>query len=240
MTYLLRHGQTPFSASYRVNGDPRLALFLDETGREQCRLVRSAIPVTEIQSCVTSDFPRAFQTAKLILEGVSVPVTTDWQLDELDYGAFEGRPFTEYAAWLGRHGPRARPPCATESQREGIRRMLEGLRSVLVLPGPRLVVTHGLALSVVAWRQQHALAPRDVMFPETPCATPVVFADAGMRTIIDALITDLDREAGQKTGGRRCCEGTQADGLLGSAAPGSCQNLRKTCSRPVLGRVTCS
>jgi probable phosphoglycerate mutase len=110
ITYLLRHGQTPFSASYRVNGDPRLALFLDETGREQCRLARSAILVAEIRSCVTSGFPRAFQTAKLMLERASVSVTSDWQLDELDYGAFEGRPFTEYAAWLGQHGPRASPP----------------------------------------------------------------------------------------------------------------------------------
>jgi probable phosphoglycerate mutase len=218
ITYLLRHGRTPFSASYRVNGDPRLALFLVETGREQCRLARSAIPVTEIQSCVTSGFPRAFQTAKLMLERASVSVTSDWQLDELDYGAFEGRPFTEYAAWLGQHGPRATPPGATESQREGIRRMLEGLRSALALPGPRLVVTHGLALSVVTWRQQHALAPGDVMFPETPCATPMVFADGEMRSIIDALITDLDREADQNTGDRRCCGETQAGGLLGSAA----------------------
>ncbi len=218
ITYLLRHGQTPFSASYRVNGDPRLALFLDETGREQCLLARSAIPVAEIRSCVTSGFPRAFQTAKLMLERASVSVTSDWQLDELDYGAFEGRPFTEYAAWLGQHGPRARPPGATESQREGIRRMLQGLRSALVLPGPRLVVTHGLALSVITWRQQHALAPGDVMFPETPCATPMVCADAEMQSIIDALITDLDREADQNTGDWRCCEGTQADGLLGSAA----------------------
>jgi probable phosphoglycerate mutase len=218
ITYLLRHGQTPFSASYRVNGDPSLALFVDETGREQCRLARSTIPVAEIRSCVTSGFPRAFQTAKLMLERASASATSDWQLNELDYGAFEGRSFTEYAAWLGQHGPLARPPGATESQREGIRRMLEGLRSALLLPGPRLVVTHGLALSVVTWRQQHALAPGDVMFPETPCATPMVFADAEMQSIIDALITDLDWEADQNTGDRRCCEGAQADDLLGSAA----------------------
>ncbi|MGO9079676.1 MAG: hypothetical protein ACLQDY_11625 [Streptosporangiaceae bacterium] len=96
--------------------------------------------------------------------------------------------------------------------------MLEGLRSALVLPGLRLVVTHGLALSVVTWRRQHALAPGDVIVSRDPCATPMVLADAEMRSIIDALITDLDREADQKTGDWRCCEGTQADGLLGSAA----------------------
>jgi broad specificity phosphatase PhoE len=43
ITYLLRHGQTSLSASYRLNGDPRLALFLDGTGREQCHHARSAI-----------------------------------------------------------------------------------------------------------------------------------------------------------------------------------------------------
>jgi len=217
ITYLLRHGQTPFSASYRLNGNPRHALFLDETGREQCRLARSAIPVPVLQSCVTSDFPRSVQTAKLILQGARVPVTADWQLGELDYGTFEGRPFTEYAAWLGQQGPGARPPGATESQREGIRRMLDGLWSALALPGPRLVVTHGLALSVIAWRQRHALAPGDVMFHEVPCATPMVLTDAEMRGSIEALITDLGRKRSKHlrpgavaTGASRC--------LLGSAA----------------------
>ncbi|HUK69985.1 MAG TPA: hypothetical protein VLW50_14735 [Streptosporangiaceae bacterium] len=46
----------------------------------------------------------------------------------------------------------------------------------------------------------------------------MVFADAEMRSISDALITDLDREADQKIADWRCCEGTHADGLLGSAA----------------------
>ncbi len=42
------------------------------------------------------------------------------------------------------HGPWQRPPGATESQREAITRMLDGLLGALVHPGPRLVVAHGL------------------------------------------------------------------------------------------------
>jgi broad specificity phosphatase PhoE len=68
ITYLLRHGQTSLSASYRVNGDARLAVSLDETGREQCRRARAAIPVAEIRTCVSSEFSRAIETAKLILQ----------------------------------------------------------------------------------------------------------------------------------------------------------------------------
>lgn len=195
ITYLLRHGQTSLSATYRVNGDPRLAVSLDDTGREQCRRARAAIPVAEIRSCVTSEFPRAVETAKLILRGARVPITADQRLNELDYGAFEARPFSEYAAWLREHGPHSRPPGATESQREVIRRMFDGLRSALVLPGPRLVVTHGLALSVISWGQRHAVAEEAILFPEAPCATPMVLADADLRMTIDALTVDLGREA---------------------------------------------
>lgn len=96
--------------------------------------------------------------------------------------------------------------------------MVEGLRSALALRGPRLLVTHGLALSVVTWRQHQTLAPGDVMFPEIPCAAPMVLADAEMRRIIDALITDLGREAAQKPGDQRCCDRAQPGGLLGSTA----------------------
>jgi 2,3-bisphosphoglycerate-dependent phosphoglycerate mutase len=195
ITYLLRHGQTSLSVSYRVNGDSRLAVPLDETGREQCRRARAAIPVADIQSGVSSEFTRAVETAELIVQDAQVPVTIDRRLNELDYGAFEAQPFGEYAAWLRQHGPHVRPPGAVEAQREAIRRMLDGLRSALALPGPRIVVTHGLMLSVISWRQRHALTDEAVLFPEAPCATPLALADADLRRTIDALMTDLDREA---------------------------------------------
>jgi probable phosphoglycerate mutase len=130
----------------------------------------------------------------LILQGVKVPVTADQRMNELDYGAFEARLFSEYAAWLRQHGSLARPPGASESQREGIRRMLDGLQSALALPGPRLVVAHGLALSVISWRQRHALAEGAILFPEAPCAIPMVLADADLRRTIDVLTMDLGRE----------------------------------------------
>ncbi len=218
ITYLLRHGQTSLSMCYRVNGDPRLAASLDDTGREQCRRAWAAIPVAEIRSCVTSEFPRAVETAKLILQDAKVPITADQWLNELDYGAFEARLFGEYAAWLRQHGPHSRPSGAAESQREAIQRMLDGLRSALVLPGPRLVVTHGLALSVISWGQHHALTEEAIMFPEAPCATPKLLPDWDLWRIIEALTTDLSCEARRGPGDQRNCRWGQAEGLLGSTA----------------------
>lgn len=217
ITYLLRHGQTSVSATYRVNGDPHLAVSLDTAGREQCRRTRAAIPVAEIRSCVSSEFPRAVETAKLILQDAGVQITADRRLNELDYGIFEGRLFGEYAAWLRQHGPYGRPPGGTESQRQAISRMLDGLRSAVALPGPRIVVTHGLALSVISWRQRHALAEGAIFFPEAPCATPMVLADADLRRTIHALATDLGREAYGDRGDQSNRDRRQAQGLLVSA-----------------------
>ena len=96
--------------------------------------------------------------------------------------------------------------------------MLDGMRSALTLPGPRIVVTHGLALSVISWRQHHELTEGAVLFPEAPCATPIVVTDADLRRTIDALATDLGWEAHRDRGGQRNCDRRQAEGLLGSTA----------------------
>jgi 2,3-bisphosphoglycerate-dependent phosphoglycerate mutase len=81
--------------------------------------------------------------------------------------------------------------------------MLDGLRSALTLRGPRLVVTHGLALSVISWRQRHALAEEAILLPEAPCATPMFLADADLRRTIDALTVDLGRETHRDPGDQR-------------------------------------
>jgi hypothetical protein len=80
------------------------------------------------------------------------------------------------------------------------------------------VVTHGLALSVISWRQRHALAEEVILFPEAPCATPMLLADADLRRTIDALIVDLGRETHRDPGDQRNCAWWQAEGLLGSTA----------------------
>lgn len=193
VTYLMRHGRTPYSANYRVNGDPTITVDLDEEGVRQCHAARTLVPISGISTCLTSEFARTIESAKLVLAEQPAQMGTVAGLGEIDYGTFEGRPFRDYAAWLCEHGPCARPPGSTESQREAIARMLEALRTTLDCPGPRLVVTHGLLVSVVLWAHAgNAQGPCDLLFfPEAPCATPLSFADSELTSLIEDVLACL-------------------------------------------------
>lgn len=191
LTYIVRHGRTAYSASYRVNGDRRVPVLLDHEGRAQCWAARGLIPLHRIASATSSAFPRAVQTAGMLAAGAGFDVDIDDGLDEIDYGLFEGGPFAAYADWLKRNGPRARPPGASESQREALRRMLSALYRVLEKPGPRLVVTHGLLVSVLGAGQ---CASR-VFFAEAPYVRPRLYRDDELAHLLDALARELDTDA---------------------------------------------
>lgn len=175
---LVRHARTAHSVEHRLNGRVDLDLGLDAVGRGQCRAARSVLPVAETTVCVVSGFARAQHTARLLLTGRPVPIVVDDRLNELDYGRFEGGPFWDYGNWLTRHGIDARPPGGTESQRQGLRRMLAGLRAAAARPGRPLVVAHGLLASVVAHTRAGG-SPADLVFPEAGylAAVPLTAAD---------------------------------------------------------------
>jgi probable phosphoglycerate mutase len=194
LTYLVRHGRTSYSASYRVNGRPDVAVPLDEAGIEQCRVARRTLPVDTVATCVVSRLPRTAQTASLLLEGRDIPVVTDGRLDEIDYGAFEGDPFVEYGRWLRTHGPWCRPPGSLEGQREAILRMLDGLRDLTEHPGPRLVVAHGLLLSIVKAAREGPLT--STFFPEAPYLAVAAFTDDQLITFVDRLTDEIHAERG--------------------------------------------
>lgn len=199
-TYLLRHAPTAYSVAYRINGDPAVDVQLTDDGVAACQKARSKVPSDAVATCVTSTFDRCVRTAELIT-ACQVELHRDARLNELDYGVYEGDPFLAYACWLAEHGPRVRPPGARESQAEGIVRMLTGLRAALGWPGPRLVVAHGLLVSVVQWAQSHPYQPlTDVFLPAARCLTPLVIGDADLRTLIDTLLRDLAEGARRRRG----------------------------------------
>ena len=189
LTYLLRHARTGYSASYRVNGRPELHVGLDAVGYSQCLKMRGIRSWDHVVTCVVSSFPRAVQTAELLLAGRTVPIVTEPRLGEIDYGIFEGGPWAAYGRWLDDHGPWQRPPGAAESQREAIGHMLDGLREVLAWPGPRLVVAHGLLVSLI---RQGTIT--GVRFPEAPYVTPLHLADTELRDLTTRLASEIERE----------------------------------------------
>ncbi|GAA2623328.1 histidine phosphatase family protein [Streptomyces vastus] len=195
-TYILRHGQTDYSKQHLVNGDPSHAVLLNEEGVRSCGQPWAVLPLHSVRTWLASEFPRARQTASLLM-GVPAPeeLVVDGRLNELDYGKFEGGPFLEYASWLDAHEGSQRPPDARESQRDGIRRMLSGVRAALAYPGPRVLVGHGLLVSVLLWHRDRS--PDEAMplfFPEAPCIEPLMVPDEVLPDWIGTLLTDLDAD----------------------------------------------
>lgn len=192
-TYILRHGQTNYSKRYLVNGDPTKHIHLNEEGRQSLNRAWTTVPLHAVETWLTSEFPRARQTTSLLMGVPAGKLISDAQLNELAYGEFEGGPFLEYAVWLDSHGAGQRPPGARESQREGIRRMLIGVLAALEHPGPRVLVGHGLLVSVLLWhRDRPAGEPMPLFFPEAPYVEPIAIEDDELPLVITALLDDLD------------------------------------------------
>lgn len=216
VTYLMRHARTELSAGYIVNGRPETGVSIDRDGLAQCEAARTGAPWDEIKTCVVSRFARTAQTATAILGGRRVPTHVEPRLDELDYGHFEAGPFLTYGRWLESNGPWARPPGAAESQREAILRMLAGLWSVLSRPAPRLVVAHGLLVSVL----RHGNVDRS-FFPEAPYVTPLRLTDDELIELTIVVGDDIVRERGNRTlTGGTAVSAPEADGGLATFGHG--------------------
>ncbi len=197
-TYLLRHATTAYSTKYQVNGDPAVELPLDPAGRAACAAAREARRVARPVIWLCSGFARTSETAQLLMADPGEALEVQRRLDELDYGEFEGGPFLIYAHWLAANGPWMRPPGARESQREGIRRMLVGLLLSTEQPSPRVVIAHGLLLSVLRWRRalptSPSAEPMPIFFDEVRCLDLVLLDDEELRSLVQTLLNDLGAE----------------------------------------------
>mgnify|MGYP001083819413 CR=1 FL=1 len=120
--FVLRHGQTAWNASRRIQGhvdEP-----LDDIGRWQAQRLGQALAGEGIAAIYSSDLRRAHDTALALAATTGLPVVTQAKLRERAFGRFEGATHAEIeqrwpeeaARWpallrlLGRHVmPRAQP-----------------------------------------------------------------------------------------------------------------------------------
>jgi broad specificity phosphatase PhoE/ribonuclease HI len=94
---LVRHGATAHSADKRFSG--RNDLPLSEIGVRQAEaLARRAPSFGEVAGVVSSPLVRTRETATAIAAALGVPVETDDDLAEVDFGAWEGLTFAEARA----------------------------------------------------------------------------------------------------------------------------------------------
>jgi broad specificity phosphatase PhoE len=101
---LARHGQSLLNVEGLVNGDPSLDRGLSPGGIEEATRLAAQIAAHAIELCVTSEFPRAQETARLALAGRSrVTTRIDRDLNDIRLGALEGKTLEDYREWKHAH-----------------------------------------------------------------------------------------------------------------------------------------
>jgi probable phosphoglycerate mutase len=129
---LARHGQSLFNVDHVVNGDPRLDRGLSPLGIAEGETLARQIAGIAIDLCITSEFPRAQETARLALaERASTTATiVDPDLNDIRIGELEGDTLDAYRTWKHAHGP-ADPFPGGESLDEAARRYAAAYERIL-------------------------------------------------------------------------------------------------------------
>ncbi len=86
-----RHGESEANVEKRINDDPRRTIDLTELGRRQAAMVAK----DSYDHAYASEFPRAQQTAKIILSESTLPLHVDARINERKSG-MDNRPVREF------------------------------------------------------------------------------------------------------------------------------------------------
>jgi probable phosphoglycerate mutase len=157
---LLRHGQTDANAGGVLQGHQPTPL--NSLGRRQAGLLAARIGafVPRPDVLVSSDLPRAAQTAEPIAAALKLPVVTDAAWRERGFGEFEGKTVGEREIWRAAAGD-SDPPgaeaveafhCRVLSALAGLPGRFPDARCVAVVThgGPVRTVLRGLVDGVLA------------------------------------------------------------------------------------------
>ena len=154
---LIRHGQTTYNATGRMQG--HLDTELSEVGYAQARAAAELLEDKEITAIVASDLIRARDTADVIGRQLGIEVGVDKRLRETHLGDWQGMTSAEVdeqypgARALWRHDPKWAPPQG-ESRVDVATRARPVIDELMrELPdwdeGAVLVVAHGGAISAL-------------------------------------------------------------------------------------------
>lgn len=138
---------------------------LTPEGVEQARRLGAELADEEIDLGVATDLLRTQETLELALEGRHVPRLVVSELNEIDFGEFDGGPLADYRAWAGSHEPMVEAPGRGESRAAAAARFAAGLRLVLELPEANvLLVGHALCIRYFL-DAARGLVPAPLMVP---------------------------------------------------------------------------
>lgn len=150
---LVRHGETLLNAA-RVLQPAETPL--SERGRAQARALGARLASTAIAGVVTSDLPRARQTADAIAAACGCDVVLQPLLQERNFGDLRGRPYDSLG--FDPLGMEEAPPQG-ESSAAFNARVAAALAAIVAArastAGDLVVVTHGLVIAAMLERQVH-------------------------------------------------------------------------------------
>jgi len=173
--YLIRHGETALNAA-RVLQPPDTPL--SALGLRQAEALAERLATLDLAAIVSSDLPRAWQTAAAIAATTGLPVLPNPLLHERNFGELRGLPYDtlDFDALT-----MAAAPPGGESIAEFTRRVTQAFTAVVelraTLSGPLAVVTHGLVI--------RTLLDTQLALPEATTPLPAI-ANTSV-TIIAAL-----------------------------------------------------
>lgn len=181
---LLRHGETPLNVTRVLQpADTPLS----PTGRAQAVALARRLRALPLAGLVSSDLPRAVQTAETIASACGLPISHSPLLQERNFGDWRGRPYDS----LG-FDPltMAGEPPGGESVPVFLARVARAFEGLLArqreLGGTLAVVSHGLVIK--AMLEHHLRRPAGATLPEriaNTSLTAVVLAPAPTARLID-------------------------------------------------------
>lgn len=153
LLYLIRHGETPLNVARVLQpADTPLSA----TGQRQAQALAQRLKDVGLAGILSSDLPRALQTAQALAQATGLPLRTTPRLHERNFGALRGLAYDHLD-----HDPLTRPeaPPGGESLADFQARCAEAWAELCALQaqlqGPLAVVTHGLVLR--CWLSQGPL-----------------------------------------------------------------------------------
>jgi broad specificity phosphatase PhoE len=184
---LARHGQSRYSASGLVNGDPEAGVGLTPAGEEEARELGRALAAELLDLCLVTSLPRTRATAELVLAGRDVPVEEEPRLADPRAGSFEGRHLDDYRVWAWSTGAREEAPGGGESRLAVVSRYAEAYRDVLARPERTiLAVLHALPIAYLLLARD-GVAPRPNVDLEVRHAHAYPFTAAELGRALDVL-----------------------------------------------------
>ena len=119
-------------------------------GVEQARRLGVLLAETELALAATTELARTQETLRVAVGDRGLPTILVPELNEIDFGSFDGGPLETYRDWAAAHSPSARPPDRGESRADAAARFGRGLSVLLGRDEDTiLLVGHALALRYV-------------------------------------------------------------------------------------------